>query len=73
MQMNSFDWHSNKISADMPVTDTYKNTQNVRRFLKASCGSDFKFNREFMDWIKNGEPKTMGEVALEWLRREQSK
>jgi hypothetical protein len=67
--MSKFDWHSDKITAETPVTSTYRNTQNVRRFLKEACGSEFSFNREFMAWIKNGEPKTMGEVALEWQRR----
>lgn len=69
--MNNFDWHSDVITAETPVTKTYKNTQNVRRFLKETCGSDFVFNREFMAWIKNETPKTMGEVALEWQRLNQ--
>jgi hypothetical protein len=71
LTMSNFNWHSDKITAETPVTNTYKNTQNVRRFLKGICGSDFTFNREFMAWIIDGKPKTMGEVALEWLQREQ--
>lgn len=67
--MNNFDWHSEKITSATPVTKTYKNTQNVRRFLKDACGPSFQFDRDFMAWIKNGEPKTMGDVASEWLRR----
>lgn len=69
--MDKFDWHCDQITATTPVTKTYRSTQNVRRFLKEACGSNFKFNRPFMAWIKNGKPKTMGEVATEWLRREQ--
>ena len=69
--MDNFDWHCEQITAATPVTDTYRNTQNVRRFLTEACGPSFKFNRPFMAWIKNGEPKTMGEVAVEWIRREQ--
>ncbi|WP_299871347.1 DUF6434 domain-containing protein [uncultured Cocleimonas sp.] len=71
--MDNFDWHSDQITTDTPVTDSYRNTQNVRRFLTEVCGLGFKFNRSFMAWIKNGEPKTMGDVAAEWLRREQDK
>jgi hypothetical protein len=63
----SFDWHRDKITADTPVTKSYKNTQNVRRFLTEMCGARFTFNRSFMAWIKDGTPKTMGEVASEWL------
>ena len=69
----AFDWHSDHITESTPVTSTYRNTQNVRRFLKESCGPDFRFNREFMAWIKNGEAKTMGEVAMEWRQRNERK
>ena len=68
--MTAFDWHSDPITRDTPVTASYRNTQNVRRFLKSQCGGHFTFNRPFMQWIKDGAPKTMGDVADEWLRRE---
>lgn len=67
--MAIFDWHRDAIDRDTPVTDTYKNTQNVRRFLRSQCGDGFKFDVDFMAWIKDGAPKTMGDVADEWLRR----
>ena len=69
LKMNKFDWHSDVITNNTPVTNTYRNTQNVRRYLEEACGPEFKFNREFMAWIKNGKPKTMGEVASEWQRK----
>lgn len=65
----SFDWHSEPITRTTLVEKTYRNTQNVRRFLTLECGPDFKFDRDFMAWIRNGTPKTMGDVADEWLRR----
>ena len=64
-----FDWHSDPIERETPVDGNYRNTQNVRRFLSRACGPRFKFDRAFMAWIKNGDPKTMGEVADEWRRR----
>ena len=64
-----FDWHSSPITADTPVTRTYRNTQNVRRYLRQQCGEAFKFDRGFMRWIKDGTNKTMGDVAREWTRR----
>jgi hypothetical protein len=67
--MPKFDWHSDPITPETPVTKSYKNTQNVRRFLTAECGPDFKFDRIFMAWIKDGRDKTMGDVAREWRRR----
>lgn len=63
------DWHSHPVKRDTPVDKDYRNTQNVRRFLRAHCGEDFVFDRSFMAWIKDGRPKTMGDVADEWLRR----
>jgi hypothetical protein len=67
--MTAFDWHSDPITAETPVTKGYRNTQNVRRFLTAQCGPEFKFDRDFMAWIKDGAAKTMGDVAREWTCR----
>jgi len=72
VNMEKFDWHCDPIFRTTPVTSTYKNTQNVRRFLIEECGENFRFDRSFMAWIKNGEAKTMGDVADEWLRRKQA-
>jgi len=67
--MGPIDWHRDPITRATPVTSTYRNTQNVRRFLRTQCGNDFKFDRPFMAWIKDGKAKTMGDVADEWVRR----
>lgn len=67
--MADFDWHGGAITRATLVAQSYRNTQNVRRFLCTQCGPAFKFDRPFMAWIKNGIEKTMGEVADEWLRR----
>lgn len=67
--MTHFDWHSDLITNETVVTASYRNTQNVRRFMAKACGPNFKFDREFMAWIKDGSPKTMGLVASEWRRR----
>jgi len=64
-----FDWHCDPIARTTPVDTTYRNTQNVRRFLRSQCGPEFRFDRSFMQWIKDGAKKTMGDVADEWLRR----
>ncbi len=71
--MAPFDWHCDRITRATPVTPTYRNTQNVRRFLRSQCGDGFKFDRPFMQWIKDGAAKTMGDVADEWLRRRSSR
>ena len=71
--MSKFDWHASPLSRDTEVTADYRNTQNVRRFLQIQCGDNFRFDRPFMQWIKDGTPKTMGDVADEWLRRQTEK
>lgn len=71
--MSAFDWHSDRIDQNTPVDSNYKNTQNVRRFLKSQCGDSFKFNKPFMQWIKDGKPKTMGMVASEWTKQNPKK
>lgn len=63
-----FDWHADSITRATRVDETYRNTQNVRRFLTRECGETFSLDRAFMAWIKNGELKSMGEVADEWIR-----
>jgi hypothetical protein len=65
----AFDWHSEPLRRDTPVTPDYRNTQNVRRFMTGQCGAAFKFDRDFMAWIRNDTPKTMGDVVDEWHRR----
>jgi hypothetical protein len=64
-----FDWHSSPLDRSTEVTPHYKNTQNVRRFMLEQCGPGFKFDRPFMAWIRNGQPKTLGDVVDEWQRR----
>lgn len=64
------DWHSALLTRTTLVDKHYRNTQNVRRFLTEQCGEDFRFDRDFMAWIRNGVPKTLGDVANEWKRRQ---
>jgi len=68
-EMSDFNWHADAITRSTPVTASYRNTQNVRRFLKSQCGAGFRLDRPFMQWIKDGTDKTMGDVADEWVRR----
>jgi hypothetical protein len=70
--MASFDWHGGKITLETPITASYRNTQNARRFFMAHCGDHFKFDRPFMAWLKNGTPKSMGDAVAEWRRRQEN-
>ena len=65
--MVQFDWHGGMITRATPVTPSYRNTQNVRRFLRTACGADFKFDRPFIQWIKDGTAKTV--AWPDWVPR----
>jgi hypothetical protein len=68
--MAAFDWHGGEITRATPITATYRNTQNVRRFFQAECGDAFVFDRAFMGWLKLSADKTMGDAVDEWRRRQ---
>lgn len=67
--MKAFDWHGDPITRKTPITASYRNTQNVRRFFRSQCGPGFKFDRPFMAWLKQSAGKTMGDAADEWQKR----
>ena len=68
--MEKFDWHSDTILPSTVIDGAYKNTQNVRRFFRKKCGDHFKFDRSFMQWMKENTGKSMGDAVAEWQHRE---
>jgi hypothetical protein len=70
--LHLFDWHRDPIMRDTPITSSYRNTQNVRRFFQSQCGAHFRFNTAFMAWLKDPTPKTMGDAVDEWQRRQRT-
>ncbi|WP_101506584.1 DUF6434 domain-containing protein [Erwinia sp. B116] len=68
----NIDWHSALLTRFTVVDKGYRNTQNVRRFMVGECGADFRFDREFMAWIRNDVSKNLGDVVDEWKRRHPS-
>ncbi|MEI7803492.1 MAG: DUF6434 domain-containing protein [Bacteroidota bacterium] len=66
---SKFDWHKEPLQLSTIITDSYKNTQNVRRFFVTQIGSHFKFNREFILWMKQQQGKSLASVIAEWKKR----
>lgn len=62
-----FDWNAEKLTVDTVITDSYKNTENVRAFFKKQIGHQFKFNVQFMNWMKNANGKTLGAATEQWI------
>ena len=58
--MSLFDWHGGRITRVTPVTGSYRNTQNVRRFFQSECGGDFKFDRAAQEWLRRNAVKRQG-------------
>lgn len=68
---SKFDWHSAPLNNGTIITDSYKNTQNMRRFFTANAAEDFKFTIALMDWMKTNTGKTLGDAvqAYQTLRK----
>ncbi|MEO0357797.1 MAG: DUF6434 domain-containing protein, partial [Pseudomonadota bacterium] len=64
---SKFDWHTADLTEDTIITDSYKNTQNVRRFLEAQVGRKITFKTDFMAWMKANVGKTMGDAVEAYL------
>ncbi len=64
---STFDWHSEPLSNSTRITDSYKSTQNVRRFFKGAIGEGFKFNIAFMEWIRANVGKTLEDACEAYL------
>lgn len=60
---SKFDWHSAELTPETVITDSYKNSQNVRRFFKAHVGEHFKFNIASMAWMKASVGRTLADAV----------
>lgn len=57
------DWHSALFTRSTAIDKNYKNTQNVSRFMMSQCGENFRFDREFIAWIRDETSKNLGDVV----------
>ncbi|MEO6820674.1 MAG: DUF6434 domain-containing protein [Ginsengibacter sp.] len=65
---SKFDWHSEELAPETIITNSYKNSQNVRRFFIKHCGDKFHFSIPLMDFMKNNCGKTLQDAVNEWRR-----
>lgn len=64
---SKFDWHAEPLTDETVITDSYKNTQNVRRYFKARIDG-FTFSIPLMDWMKANTGKTLADAVKEARR-----
>ena len=65
---STFDWGKEKLELNTIITDSYRNSTNVRKFFIDAIGNHFKFNTEFMDWMKNNHGKTLADAVEQWKK-----
>lgn len=61
-----FDWNKEVLSPETVITDSYKNTENVRTFFVAQIGDHFYFTVEFMNWINHHQGQPLSDAILRW-------
>lgn len=57
-----------QITLESEIPEGYKNDQNHRTFFKEVIGAHFKFNVQFMNWMKDNHGRTYQDAVDEWLR-----
>ena len=67
--ISKFNWSTAVLSLNTVLTDNYKSTENVRRFLTSRIGNHFYFTVDFMKWAKQNAGKTLGDAISEWTRQ----
>lgn len=65
---SKFDWKNSSLTTSTIITDSYKNTEQVRKFFKSHIGEHFHFNTYFMQWMKENVGLTLHDAAAEWER-----
>jgi hypothetical protein len=64
----TFDWHSADLTPETVITDSYKISQNVRRFFKAHARESFTFNIAFMKRMRENTGKTLADAVNQYQR-----
>lgn len=66
------DWRTAPLSTETVISDSYRNTQNARRFFAAHFGPSFSFTIALMTWIKENHGATLADaLQAETERRAQ--
>ena len=69
---SDFDWHKENLTDQTIITDSYKNSQNVRRYFKSRIGEGFKFNIAFMEWMKANVGLTLKDACLAYAENQRA-
>lgn len=64
---STFNWSKEVLTEETLINDSYRNSENLRTFFKKYIGEHFKFNVEFIAWVKLNNGKTLAEAAIKWI------
>lgn len=70
---SKFDWNNETLSLDTVITDSYKNTENVRKFFIENIGNHFSVNVLFIKWTKENIGASLKDAIKEWNRIQELK
>ena len=70
---SKFNWKKEMLTPETVITDSYTNGPNTRKFFQEQIGPKFKFNIDFMAWMKANCGKTLKEAAEQWQLLEDRK
>ncbi len=70
---SKFNWAKENLTLATIITDSYKNGPNTRRFFQSQLGEKFKFNIDFMAWMKVNCGKTPQDAVKMWQQLEARK
>ena len=70
---SKFNWAKETLTLETTITDSYKNGTNTRTFFQSQLGEKFKFNIDFMAWMKANCGKTLKDAVEMWQQLEERK
>ncbi|MEM6319207.1 MAG: DUF6434 domain-containing protein [Bacteroidota bacterium] len=68
-----FNWAKEPLTTETIITDSYTNGPNTRRFFQKEIGPKFKFNIDFMAWMRDNCGKTLRDAIDQWHILEERK
>jgi len=71
--ISKFDWGKERLTGATEITDSYRNTQNVRRFMQSHAAEHFAFSNEFMAWMRDNHGRTLQDAIDFWLHLDAKK
>ncbi|MEL7372181.1 MAG: DUF6434 domain-containing protein [Myxococcota bacterium] len=67
------DWRQATLTPATRIDGAYRNTQNMRAFMKHHASPRFAFSNEFMQWMRSNVGKTLADAVAFWTELDRKK